>query len=241
MKASDVKKELFEMSSPEGREKTEYYFKTGAGTYSAHDEFIGVRMPDIRRIAKEYKDLAQSEIWKLLGSKVHEDRLCALIILVLQMKLAVKINDQHKIREIAEFYIANRVHINNWDLVDASAHYIVGQYVLSYPEKSDILYELAKSDVMWDRRIAMVTQWLMIRDGVYDHVLPLAQSLLSDEEDLMHKAVGWMLREYWKKDSVTVEKFLAKNYEKLPRTTLRYAIERVEASRRKLMLKGQFT
>jgi len=240
MTAQQIKVELLEFSSDKGRERSESFFKMGKGDYSEHDEFIGVRMPDIRRIARDYKDLTQAENRKLLSAEIHEERLCALIILVLQMKSAVKADDKNEIQRIAKYYLNNKKYVNNWDLVDASAHYILGHYIVSEPEKSELLYRLAQSHHMWDRRIAMVSQWLMIREGVYDHVLPLVEMLLGDNEDLMHKAVGWMLREYWKKDPEAVEDFTINHYKEMHRTTLRYLIVHFAPEKRKQFLHGIF-
>ncbi len=241
MKAKNAQRELLSRSDDKTREKSESFFKMGKGQYSQHDEFIGIRMADVRGVAKDYQNLSFAEVKILLQSKIHEDRICGLLILVLKMKSTVKKQDTSKAREIAQFYLKHKEHVNNWDLVDVSAHYILGQYILLYPKESEILYELAQSKSLWDRRIAIVSQWLMIREGEYSHVLPLAKILLSDKQDLMHKAVGWMLREYWKKCPPVVENFLEDNYQEIPRTTLRYAIEKIENNQRKRILSGDFS
>ncbi len=237
----DIKRELLSLSSQEREEKNISFFKMGKGQYSESDEFIGVSMPDIRKVAKQCSMAPFPVLKELLQSQIHEERMCALVILVNQMKIAVKNKDEKTQEEITKFYLAHKKHVNNWDLVDVSAHYILGEWIITRPSASEMLYTLVDSPVLWDRRIAMVSQWLMIRKGRYEHVLPLAKELLADEEDLMHKAVGWMLREYWKKEPEIVEEFLQKNYKNIPRTTLRYAIERMQTQKRKEYLTGTYT
>jgi 3-methyladenine DNA glycosylase AlkD len=231
-----VQQKLRTLASPERKKQNEYFFKTGKAGYAEHDIFIGVRLPDIRKVAKEFTESTFQNIKGLLASKIHEERLCALIILVNQYKHS----DVVQRKKISDFYLQNKKHINNWDLVDVSAHYILGQYILDNPTERGILKTLALSKSLWDRRIAMVSTWIMIRAGNISETLFLAKILLKDKEDLMHKAVGWMLREAWKKEPEQVENFLKEYYQDVPRTTLRYAIERMEEGKRKRFLKGKW-
>ncbi len=213
----------------------EYFFKTGKGSYSEGDVFMGVRMPQIRAVAAQFSDLPYAEISLLLEHEIHEVRLCGLIVLVINAK--AKPSER---KRIVDFYLAHKHRVNNWDLVDCSAHYVLGQAILDGIKPASLLDELAASEVMWDRRIAMVANWILIRNGDTKTPLRLAKKLLGDSEDLMHKAVGWILREAWKVDSNAVENFLKKHYVQVPRTTLRYAIERMEEPKRKQFLRGEF-
>lgn len=233
---SAIQKELRKYASAERIGKSEYFFKTDEGGYSADDKFIGVRMPHVRLVAKQFFKATFSDIKHLLHSEIHEDRLCALVILSERAKKAKPL----ELERIVMFYIKHKKQVNNWDLVDLSAHYILGQYILDNPKERYILDTLVSSQNIWDRRIAMVSTWVMNRAGYIDETLYLAEKLLEDQEDLIHKAVGWMLREAWKKDSERVESFLKKHYERLPRTTLRYAIEKIEPIKRKRFLTNSF-
>lgn len=225
---------LLSFANDERKKSNEWFFKTGKGQYGEGDQFIGVRMPDCRYVAKQFKGVDFSELKKLISDPIHEVRMCALLILVGQYK-----EGQQK-KEVLDFYLAHKKYVNNWDLVDISAHYILGQAILDGIQDESILQKLRESKSLWDRRIAIVSTWIMIRSGNIQTTLDLAEKLLSDPEDLMHKAVGWMLREAWKKDSFAVEEFLIKHYSKIPRTTLRYAIERIEEGKRTRFLKGDF-
>ncbi len=229
-----LQKELRKYASKERKEKNEYFFKTGEGEYSNFDTFIGVSMPDIRKVAKQFHDISYNELQDIISSDVHEDRLCALVLLAERSKQTG--NDERK--TITTFYLKNTKYINNWDLVDVSAHYVLGNYILDNPDQRKILDKLVVSKNTWERRIAMVSTWIMIRKQGIDEALYLAEKLLDDDHDLMHKAVGWMLRESWKKQPERVEDFLKRQYDRLPRTTLRYAIERMKESKRKRFLYG---
>jgi 3-methyladenine DNA glycosylase AlkD len=231
-----IQNSLRQYASPERKVNVERFFKTGKGQYGEGDEFIGVSNPDIRKVAREYKDISLDEIELLLHSPIHEDRLCALIILVNQNK---KANPEAQ-KQIVNLYIVNLHYINNWDLVDLSAHYILGKAIYAGIKEKSILDTLVHSPVLWERRVAIITTFYFIHKGNIDETLRLSKVLLSDKEDLMHKAVGWALREAWKKDAPRVEAFLQENYLHIPRTTLRYAIERMEESKRKKFLKGVF-
>jgi 3-methyladenine DNA glycosylase AlkD len=227
-----AKKSLRRFASLDRKKSNEWFFKTEKGQYGEGDKFIGVSMPNLRIVASEYIDLSLDEIKKLLNSPIHEDRLLALVILTLQFK---KIGTQEQ-KTIYNFYLKNTKRINNWDLVDISAHKIVGAYLLDKPK--GILKKLARSKNMWERRIAMVSTWMFISKGETKDVIEIATILKDDEHDLMHKAVGWMLREVGKKEIKKLEKFLKRHYKTLPRTMLRYAIERFPEEKRQNYLRG---
>ena len=232
----DIQNSLRQYATPERKRKIEWFFKTGKGQYGEGDEFIGVSNPDIRKVAREYKDISLDEIELLLHSPIHEDRLCALIILVNQNKKA----SPETQKQIVNLYIVNLHYINNWDLVDLSAHYILGKAIYDGIQEKIILDHLVQSPILWERRVAIISTFYFIHKGNIDDTLRLSKVLLSDTEDLMHKAVGWALREAWKKQPQIVEQFLIDNYAQFPRTTLRYAIERMEEDKRKKFLKGVF-
>lgn len=179
--------------------------------------------------------LSLQEVEELLHSKYHEYRLAALLILTLKMKKA----DKQEKKEILELYLNNTQYINGWDLVDMSAHYVLGVYLLENLDKIDILYKLANSHNLWEKRISIVSTWIFIRNNRFVDTLKIAKILLNDENDLIHKAVGWMLREVGKKDFDTEYKFLVKNYKQMPRTMLRYSIEKFDEDLRKKFLKGE--
>lgn len=206
------------------------FFKTGKGEYGEGDKFIGVTVPAQRIIAKKYSALSLDEIDALLKSPIHEERLTALIILVGKYKKG----DSHTQKKIYDFYCAHTGNINNWDLVDSSAQYIVGEYLVE--RERNILYKFTRSKNLWERRIAIIATWAFIRRGDFSDTFAIATVLLTDKHDLIHKAVGWMLREVGKRDSVQLEGFLMKNIHVMPRTTLRYAIERFPVQKRKQYL-----
>lgn len=208
------------------------YFKTGPGEYGEGDIFIGLTVPQTRSVAKAFNKLPLAELEILLHSPIHEERLCALLILVAQFKKV----EPKKQKEIVDLYLKNTTCVNNWDLVDSSAHYIVGPYFEKDPSP---LFKLAKSQSLWERRIAMISTFHFIHQGESAVALEIAEILLKDTHDLMHKAVGWMLREIGKNCAEeTLRTFLKKHYSKLPRTTLRYAIEKFPETDRKAWLKG---
>jgi 3-methyladenine DNA glycosylase AlkD len=231
-----IQNSLRQYASPERKVNVERFFKTGKGQYGEGDEFIGVSNPDIRKIARQYKDISLDEIELLLHSPIHEDRLCALIILVNQNDKAYS----EAQKQIVNLYIVNLHYINNWDLVDLSAHYILGKAIYDGIQEKAILDTLAHSPILWERRVAIISTFYFIHKGNIDDTLRLSKVLLSDKEDLMHKAVGWALREAWKKSPQAVEQFLINNYTQLPRTTLRYAIERFPEEKRLKFLRGVF-
>lgn len=204
------------------------FFKTGAGEYGEGDRFLGIRVPVIRNIAGEFKGLPLNETEKLLASPYHEERLCALFILVHLFQNT----DEETQKEIFEIYLRNTKWINSWDLVDSSAHHIVGAYLLHSNQDRDILYTLARSNLIWERRIAVMATFHFIKAGQFNDTLNLAEILLRDEEDLIHKAVGWMLREVGKRDLQSEENFLNTFSGDMPRTMLRYAIEKFPEAKR---------
>jgi 3-methyladenine DNA glycosylase AlkD len=226
---SDLKKELRASADPERARNLAWFFKTAKGQYGHGDRFIGLTVPTMRRIARRYIHLPLTDVKKLLASPIHEHRFVALEILVAQY-------ERENSREIFDFYLKHTRFVNNWDLVDGSAPYIVGQHLLTRPRK--ILYRLAKSRNLWERRIAIVSTQTLIRAGEIEDTFAIAKLLLSDDHDLIHKAVGWMLRETGKQSAPALLRFLKENYSALPRTTLRYAIERFPAPQRKRLLAG---
>lgn len=207
------------------------YFKTGKGDYAEHDKFIGVNVPTLRKLAQEWGELPLSETRFLLASKVNEERFIALAILVQQYKVGK--SDQKE--KIYQFYLDNLKGVNNWNLVDASAHLIIGAHLLN--KNKAILLTLSKSPSLWERRIAIVATWYFIRNNEFSHTLKIAKVLLNDSHDLIHKAIGWMLREVGKKDINVLVEFLDQNALKMPRTALRYAIESFPETKRKKYLK----
>jgi 3-methyladenine DNA glycosylase AlkD len=233
----NIQKSLRQYATPERKRKIEWFFKTGKGQYGEGDEFIGVTNPDIRKVARQYKDINLQEIELLLHSPIHEDRLCALILLVNKNKKSTL--EQRK--DIANMYIVNLHYINNWDLVDLSANYILGRAIADAIKPMSILDKLANSPILWERRIAIISTMYFISKGDIAPSLNISKKLLIDKEDLIHKAVGWTLREAWKKSPQSVEQFLIDNYPQLPRTTLRYAIERFPEEKRLKFLRGLFS
>lgn len=232
----DIQQSLRQYATPERKKKIEWFFKTGEGQYGEGDEFIGVTNPDVRQVARQYKDIDLQEIELLLHSPIHEDRLCALILLVNKNKKYTL--EQRK--DIANMYIVNLQYINNWDLVDLSAHYILGRAIADDIHPISILSDLAHSPILWERRIAIISTMYFISQGNINPSLQIAQKLLTDKEDLIHKAIGWTLREAWKKSPKIVEQFIKDNYTQLPRTTLRYTIERFPEEKRLKFLRGKF-
>lgn len=206
------------------------FFKTGVGHYAEHDIFIGVTVPSLRKIAQQFADLSLDDVQELITSKINEERLLALLILIAQYK---KATSEHK-EEIYQFYLKNLNHVNNWNLVDTSAHWIMGAHL--WDRDRSILLLLAQSECLWRRRIAIVATWYFIRKNDLKWTFDLAHILLDDEHDLMHKAVGWMLREAGKRDENGLLDFLDRNVLKMPRTMLRYAIEKFPEQQRKKIL-----
>ncbi len=228
--SKDVHQKLTAHKDPIKAKLLSGFFKTGKGQYGEGDVFYGITVPQSRKIAKEFFTLAFDEIKKLLDSPVHESRLIALIILVHQFEKGTEIQKE----KVYNFYLQNTKHINNWDLVDTSAHKIVGEYLLD--KDVSILTTLAHSQNLWERRIAIVATAAFIRKNKFQPTFDIATILLHDKHDLIHKAVGWMLREVGKRDQVIEEAFLDKHAHKMPRTMLRYAIEKFSPLKRKYYL-----
>ncbi len=210
------------------------FFKTGEGEYGEGDQFLGVTVPESRKIAKQYKSLPLPEILLLLQNPVHECRLVALLILV--EKFQNTTTTQQK--EIVDFYLKNTEYINSWDLVDLSADKIIGAYFFNEEEnkRNKVLLSLTKSNDLWERRISIISTFYFIKKNRFDETLEIAEILLHDKHDLIHKAVGWMLREIGKRDKLVEEDFLKKQFKTMSRTTLRYAIERFPEEERKRYL-----
>jgi len=222
MTAENVQKELRVFASAERKKAVEWFFKTGKGQYGEGDIFLGVSSPDMRRVSRKYRDLPFAELQTLIASPIHEERSCALSILVQRYEKggeradrAPRANPEPR-KTILDFYLHNMQYINNWDLVDCSAHKILGRAIYEGLQEVVILDRLAVSDILWERRIAIIATMYFIHKGQLDHTFRLAERLLADREDLMHKAVGWMLREAWKKDPAAVETFLIKHYPRFP-------------------------
>ena len=207
------------------------FFKTGEGQYGYGDKFLGLPVPLTRSVAKRHKDAPLGVAEELLHSEWHEARLCALLILVEKMKRA-KADDA---KLIVDMYLANTAHINNWDLVDLSAPYVVGKYLLDKPR--NVLYGLASSPLLWDNRIAMVSTYAFIKSNELDDTFSLALRLMGHKHDLMHKAVGWMLREAGKRDMARLRAFVDGHWHEMPRTMLRYAIEKYPEDERRSVLR----
>lgn len=209
------------------------FFKTGIGEYGHGDVFAGIIVPQARKIAKRYGELALVDITRLLRSKIHEQRLIALLILVRQFERG----DEKTRKKIFTYYLKHTRYVNNWDLVDLSAPKIVGAYLLAVKVSAGVLERLASSKNLWERRIAIVATMSFIRAGRFAPTLALSKKLLYDTEDLIHKAVGWMLREVGKRNRKTLERFLEKNARTMPRTMLRYALERFGKRKRRKFLR----
>lgn len=234
MTANDVIKDLNIYADKEKAKHLQRFFKTGKGEYGEGDIFIGIVVPNQRIVAKKYKELPLSEIQILLNSKIHEHRLTALFILTYKF---LKTDEILK-KKIVEFYLKNTKHINNWDLIDLSSVEILGEYFLENPESKKVIYKFAGAKSLWERRISIISTFTMIRNRQFDDSLKIAEILLHDKEDLIHKAVGWMLREIGKRDLKTEQTFLDKHYKTMPRTMLRYAIEKFpEENRQHYLLK----
>jgi 3-methyladenine DNA glycosylase AlkD len=234
MKAADVRKELKSMADPEKAAILQRFFKTGPSQYGEGDIFIGVMVPQSRRVAKKFNQLPLGEVRTLLYSRVHEERLVALLILAWRYSSASSSREKE---EIVKFYLDHIKRVNNWDLVDLSAPNILGAHLVDRDGRRRLLYRLAGSENVWERRIAIVATHHFIRNGDFSDTLKIAEMLLQDRHDLIHKAVGWMLREVGKRDAAAEEEFLEKHCSVMPRTMLRYAIERLsERKRRRYMI-----
>lgn len=230
--AEAVHEQLLSLASPEIAEHSQRFFKTGAGEYGEGDQFLGIRVPVLRQQVTRYQQLPNDQVIRLLQSPFHEERLFALLVWVKQFQKASKEEQAH----LYDLYLRHTQFINNWDLVDSSAYQIVGTF-LEGKDRHPI-YPLAQSQSLWERRIAMMATFQWIRNYDFEDALAIAKLLLHDKEDLIHKVVGWMLREIGKRDLETEKGFLKAHYQEMPRTMLRYAIEKFPKSERQRYLKG---
>ncbi|MFZ1281076.1 MAG: DNA alkylation repair protein [Ignavibacteriaceae bacterium] len=233
MSLLEIRKEIKKQANPKQAVILQRFFKTGKGEYGEGDIFYGIKVPVQRTIAKRFKDLAFEDLKVLISAKVHEERLVAAFILVDQYKRS----DEKKKKIVFDFYLKNRKGINNWDLVDLSAPKIVGAYLID--KEKDLLYKFAVSKDLWEKRIAIISTQTFIREHFFEDTLNISEILLQDKHDLIHKAVGWMLREVGNRDLETEEEFLKKHYKTMPRTMLRYAIEKFPEQKRIAYLRGK--
>jgi 3-methyladenine DNA glycosylase AlkD len=233
MSLTEIRKAISKQKNPAQAINLQRFFKTGKGEYGEGDIFYGIKVPEQRKIAKQFKGLSLPDLKKLIHSKVHEERLIAAFILVDQFKSG----DEKKKKIIFDYYLKNRNGINNWDLVDLSAPKIVGAYLID--KEKDLLYKFAQSKDLWEKRISIISTQVFIREHFFEDTLKISEILLDDKHDLIHKAVGWMLREVGNRDLQTEEEFLRNNYKSMPRTMLRYAIEKFPEQKRIAYLKGR--
>ncbi len=230
---SSLRSEMKSLSDPDRAQHLQRFFKTRKGEYAEGDKMMGISVPVQRTLVKKYVNLSLKDVTKILQSQWHEERLTALLILVEQFQKG----DDEQQKEIFNLYLKNTKLINNWDLVDASSEYIVGSWLED--RDKNLLIDLAHSDLIWERRIAMLATFCYIKKGNPEWALKIAEVLVADQHDLIQKAVGWMLREVGKRCSLEAEEaFLKKHFKKMPRTMLRYAVERFEEPKRLKWLKG---
>jgi len=232
MTAKKIHLALTKLGDPDIAAHSMRFFKTGPGEYGEGDRFLGIRVPVLRKKAKEFKDTPLSETLRVLKSAFHEERLLALLLLVIKFS----IGPASERKEIYELYLRHTEYINNWDLVDSSAGHIVGVYLAD--KNKQPIYRMADSKNLWKRRIAIISTFPMIKANDFGTALDISRILLKDEEDLIHKAVGWMLREIGKRDMSVENSFLQRHYRDMPRTMLRYAIEKFPEKERKRYLLG---
>jgi 3-methyladenine DNA glycosylase AlkD len=229
----EIRARLQRLGTKKRAKVSQRFFKTGPDEYGEGDIFLGITVPELRRLATSYQAITLTEVTQLLRSMIHEERLLALLILC----RTYAGGDEHAQKRIYELYLKNTRYVNNWDLVDASAEHIVGAFLMGRSKKS--LYALARSSDLWERRIAIMATFHFIKRNEFAETLKIARMLLSDTEDLIHKAVGWMLREVGKRRIQIEERFLKEHYKEMPRTMLRYAIERFPEAKRQRYLKGE--
>ena len=236
-----IHNDLMQLANEQIAEHSQRFFKTGKGEYGEGDIFLGIRVPVLRKLVKKYRRISITEIRKLLHSKFHEERLLAVLMLVHLFKNRSGTLDESGTydgqKQIYNLYLDNIEFINNWDIVDISAGNIVGAYL--HQKDKALLYRLVKSQNLWERRISIISTFYFIRQNEFDDTLKIAEILLNDKEDLIQKAVGWMLREVGKREIEIEEEFLQEHYMKMPRTMLRYAIEKFPETRRKMYLRGE--
>lgn len=233
MHLAQLQQELIQLANPQQQAILQRFFKTGVGEYGAGDVFLGIKVPVQRQLAKKYQNLPLSDIETLLQSHYHEYRFTALILLTTRY---LKSDESTKIA-IFNSYLKHIDSVNHWDLVDLSAPAIIGQHLLDKPRW--LLYQLVQTDHLWHKRIAMVATLTFIKQGEFAETLQLAEHLLHEQHGLLHKASGWMLREVGKRDTVVLENFLQRFHHAMPRTMLRYAIEKFDEQRRNFYLNRQ--
>jgi len=233
VRIAELRKKIKSTASPEISKTMQWFFKTREGEYGEGDVFAGLKVPTQRKLAREFRDLPLTDLKILLNSSIHEERLISLFILVDNYERG----DDKERGKIFSFYLKNRKGINNWDLVDLSAPKIIGKHLLS--KDKSLLFKFALSKNLWERRIAVLSTFEFIKNNDFVVALLISEILLHDNHDLIHKAVGWMLREIGKRDLQAEEKFLKLNYKKMPRTMLRYAIEKFPETKRKKYLQGK--
>ena len=233
VRLTELQKKIKELGSPEVSKTMQLFFKTGKGEYGEGDIFAGLKVPSQRKLAREFRDLSLTDLKILLNSPVHEERLISLFILIDKYGKG----DKQGKEAIFSFYLKNRKGINNWDLVDLSAPKIIGKHLLN--KDKSLLFKFALSKNLWERRISVSSTYEFIKNNEFDLALQISEMLLKDKHDLIHKAVGWMLREIGKRDLQTEESFLKIHYKKMPKTMLCYAIEKFPETKRKKYLQGK--
>jgi 3-methyladenine DNA glycosylase AlkD len=233
MTVQDIQKRLKKLGNKRHAAISQRFFKTGPGEYGEGDVFIGIRVPILRKLVKEYLDLALKDVKTLLRSKYHEERLLSLFIMIDQFSKG----DNVTRTIIYDMYLENTGFVNNWDLVDSSAEHIVGAYLMD--RSKAVLYRLAQSEDLWERRISIMSTFHFVKRHEFSETLKISKMLLFDRQDLIHKATGWMLREIGKRHLQSEESFLKVHYKNMPRTMLRYAIEKFPEHKRQRYLKGR--
>jgi 3-methyladenine DNA glycosylase AlkD len=234
MLVEQITKQLIGLANSDIAQHSQRFFKCGVGEYGAGDKFLGIRVPVLRKAVKQFKHATLADAIALLANEYHEVRLFSVLLMVALFEQAKKDETQQKI--IVEAYLANTKYFNNWDLVDSSAHKILGKYLLN--KNRDVLHQLSHSTCLWEKRISMMATFYLIKEQQFEDTLMIAKTLLDDEHDLIHKIVGWMLREVGNQNKAAEQEFLNIHYHKMPRTMLRYAIEKFPKEERKLYLKG---
>ena len=227
----DLKKDLYQLEDQKEAEKFKRFFKTSQNEYAYNDKFLGIKSKKLQELAKKYINLSLDELSVIIKSPFHEERKLALTILISKYKKSKSKSD------IYNFYIENIKHVNNWDLVDMSAPYLLGNYL--FKRDKSLLHKFAKNKSLWIRRISIISTLYFIKQNEFTHTLSICKILLNDKEDLIHKAIGWMLREVGEHNLKEEERFLIENYSKIPRTALRYAIEKFEKNKRLDFLKNK--
>lgn len=232
---NEIEEAMFALQNEEQAGGLMRFFKTGKGDYGEGDRFLGIKVPLTRKVVKQYwQACTEAQVEDMITSPYHEIRLCALLIMVQKYKHAV--NDEERKKQV-DFYLAHTAYINNWDLVDMSSYEIPGAWYSGRDKQ--VLYNMARTGSLWEQRIAMVSTMCWVRSGKYEDCLRMADILLHHEHDLIHKAVGWLLREVGKRDEALLKAYLSTRYKGMPRTTLRYAIEKFSSEERIQYLKGQ--